>query len=104
MTYALASVANSADVFPNTLGDTSAPFTPASGNITGVALTLTLNNGLATTDNRKLEWIFTAAKTFINSSSMVFDVNEVLKDDVEGWAESITSCIYTDNTSTGIGA
>ena len=104
MNYALASVANSADVYPNVLGDTSAPYTPAAGNITGVALVLTLDNGLLSTDNRSLVWTFTAAKTFINSSSMVFDVNEVLKDDVEGWAESISTCVYTDDTSTGIGA
>jgi len=103
MTYALVSVANSADVFPNVLGDTSAPYTPAAGNITGVDVVLTITNSGATTALRSLVWTFTAASTFLNSSSIIFDVNEVIKDDVEGWAESISTLVYTDNTSTGIG-
>lgn len=104
MTYALASVANSADVFENVLGDTSTPIIPATGNITGVALVLTLTNGGATTALRSLVWTFTDAKTFLNTSSMIFDVNELLKDDVEGFAESISSVVATDNTNAGIGA
>jgi hypothetical protein len=104
MTYALLSVSSSADVFENVLGDTSAPLIPATGNITGVTLVLTLDNGLATSYTRSLVFTFTSSKTFLNSSNMVFDVNELLKDDVEGWAESISTCVYTDNTNSGIGA
>jgi len=104
MSYALASVANSADVFENMMGDTATPVIPATGNITGVNLVLTLSNGLGTTSLRSLVFTFTAAKCFINTSNMVFDVNEILKDDVDGWAESISTLVYTDNTGTGIGA
>lgn len=104
LTYALMSASQTADVFPNYLGDTSTPFAPATGNITGVDCVLSITNGLATTNLRSLVFTFTSAKTFLNTSSMLFDVNEVLKDDVEGWAESISSVVYTDNTSTGIGA
>ena len=104
MSYALASVANSADVFENMMGDTSTPILPATGNITGVALVLTLTNGLASTSLRSLVFTFTSAKCFMNSSSMTFDVNEVIKDDVEGWAESISTVVYTDNNNAGLGA
>jgi hypothetical protein len=104
MTYALISVSNSADVFENFLGDTATPWIPATGNITGVGLVLTLTNGGLTTALRSMVFTFTAAKTFLNSSSMVFDPNEILKDDVEGWAESISTIVYTDNTNSGIGA
>lgn len=104
MSYALVSVANAADVFPNMLGDTSAPFTPGSGNPTGANMVLTISNGLSTTSLRSLVFTFTAAKTFFNTSDMSFDVNDPLKDDVEGWAESISTLVYTDNTNSGIGA
>ena len=104
LSYALVSVSQSADVYPNTLGDTSAPFTPAAGNITGVDSVLTLTNGLASTSLRSLVFTFTSAKTFMNTSSMLFDPNELLKDDVEGWAESISTVVYTDNTNSGLGA
>jgi len=103
MTYALVSIANSEDVFENMLGDTSTPFIPNTGNITGVDLVLTITNGGATTALRSLVWTFTSAKTFINTSSMVFDANEVLKDDIDGWAESISTCVGTDNNNSGLG-
>jgi hypothetical protein len=103
MTYALCSAGQTADVFPNFLGDTSAPFVPATGNVTGVNCVLTLTNSLATTSLRSLVFTFTSAKTFLTTSSMLFDPAEVLKDDVEGWAESISSVVYTDNTNSGIG-
>lgn len=99
MTYAVTSVANSADVFENFMGDTATPVIPATGNITGVNLVLTLDNGLTTTSQRTLVFTFTAAKTFLNTSAMVFDVGEILKDDVDGFAESLSSCIYSDNTT-----
>lgn len=102
--YAVTSIGQSADLYVNFLGDTSTPFIPYEGNITGAALTLNLNNGGSTTAEREMEFVFTAAKTFFNTSSLVFDSNEVLKDDVEGWAESISSATYTDNNNAGIGA
>jgi hypothetical protein len=104
MNYALISVGNTADVFPNMLGNTSAPYTPATGNITGVNLTFSISNGLATTSLRSLVFTFTAASTFLNTSSIIFDVNEIIKQDVDGWAHSISSCVYTDNNNAGIGA
>ena len=104
MTYAISSVANSADVFENTMGDTSTPILPAAGNITGVNLVLTITNNAATTLLRSLVITFTAAETYMNTSNMIFDVGEVLKDDVEGWSSSISTCVWTDNLNSGIGA
>jgi hypothetical protein len=104
ISYAITSISQASDIFPNVLGDTSAPFTPATGNITGVDMVLTITNGLATTNLRSLVFTFTSAKTFMNTSSLSWDINEVSKDDVEGWSESISTCVYTDNTNSGIGA
>lgn len=69
-------------------------------NPAGVALVLTFYNGGATTASRKV--VFTFANLFIDSHSLPIDVNEVVKEDVSGWALSCTDVVVSNNQATDV--
>lgn len=69
-------------------------------NPAGVALVLTFDNGAATTANRKI--VFTFANFYLNEHSLPLDVNEVVKEDVSGYALSCTSIVVTNNMATDV--
>lgn len=69
-------------------------------NPAGVALVLTFDNGGATTASRKI--VFTFANFYLNEHSLPLDVNDVIKEDVTGWALSCTSIVVTNNTATDV--
>jgi hypothetical protein len=69
-------------------------------NPAGVALVLTFDNGGATTASRKI--VFTFANFYINEHTLPLDVNEVIKEDISGYALSCTSVVVTNNTSTDV--
>ena len=66
-------------------------------NPAGVALTLVFDNGLATTNSRIVA--FTFANFYINEHTLPLDVNDVIKEDVTGYALSCTSVVVTNNTA-----
>jgi hypothetical protein len=72
----------------------------ASLNPAGVACILTFDNGGATTASRKV--VVTFANLFLDTHTLPFDVNEVTKEDVGGWALSCTSIVVTNNTATDV--
>ena len=69
-------------------------------NPAGVALVLTFDNGGATSASRKI--VFTFANFYINEHSLPLDVNDVVKEDVNGYALSCTSIVVSNNTSTDV--
>jgi len=69
-------------------------------NPAGVALVLTFDNGGTTTASRKV--VFTFANFFLNEHTLPLDVNEVIKEDVSGWALSCTSIVVSNNTATDV--
>lgn len=66
-------------------------------NPVGVACVLAFNNGLAGADTRSI--VFTFANLFLNEETLPLDVNEVVKEDVTGWALSCSSIVWTNNTA-----
>lgn len=66
--------------------------TPAS-----VALVLTFTNGLAGANTRSV--VMTFANAYLNEETLPKDVNEVLKEDLTGYALSCTSVVYSNNTA-----
>lgn len=69
-------------------------------NPAGVACVLTFTNGGATTALRSI--VFTFANLYLNEHSLPLDVNEVVKEDVTGYALSCTSIVVTNNTNTDV--
>lgn len=69
-------------------------------NPAGVACVLTFDNGLATTYSRKI--VFTFANLYLNEHTLPLNVDEVLKEDVSGWALSCTSIVVTNNQATDV--
>lgn len=69
-------------------------------NPAGVACVLTFTNGGATTALRSV--VFTFANLYLDEHSLPIDVNEVVKEDVSGYALSCTSIIVTNNQSTDV--
>jgi len=69
-------------------------------NPAGVALVLTFSNGGATTSLRSIA--FTFANFYINEHSLPLDVNDVIKEDVTGYALSCTSVVVTNNQATDV--
>jgi hypothetical protein len=69
-------------------------------NPDGVACVLTFDNGLATTNSRKV--VFTFANLYLNEHTLPMDVNEVIKEDVSGYALSCTSIVVTNNQATDV--
>ena len=63
-------------------------------------LVLTFDNGLTVINSRKV--VFTFANFYIDEHSLGLDVNEVVKEDVTGWALSCTSIVVSNATSTDI--
>jgi len=69
-------------------------------NPAGVALTLTFDNGLTLIDQRSV--IFTFSNFYINEHTLPLDVNEVVKEDVTGWALSCTSIVVKNAQDTDV--
>lgn len=86
------------DLLTKMLGSTSAPLagTPAS-----VACVLTFTNSGAGTAERSV--VATFANVYLNEETLPLDVNEVIKEDVTGWALSCTNVVYTNNTAVDAG-
>jgi hypothetical protein len=80
------------------LGDASAPYTPSTTTPAAQAtLVLTFTNGAAAGALRSL--VITIANVFLDEDTLPKDPNEVIKEDVTGWAHSLTSIIWTNATS-----
>jgi len=60
-------------------------------------VTITVNNGLGTTNQRQV--VFNLANAFINTADINYDPNEVVRVTYEGWTRTITSIVQTDNTN-----
>jgi len=69
-------------------------------NPAGVALVLTFTNGESGSDTRSI--VFTFANLYLNEHTLPLDVNEVIKEDVTGYALSCTSIVVSNNTSTDV--
>jgi hypothetical protein len=69
-------------------------------NPAGVACVLTFDNGGATSASRKI--VFTFANLYLNEHSLPLDVNEVITEDVTGWALSCTTIVVSNATSTDV--
>lgn len=82
------------------LGDASSPYTPSDPNTPSAQATLilTFTNGLSSTNERSIT--ITLANAYIDEHSLPKDVNEVIKEDVTGFALSGTSVVWVNNTST----
>jgi hypothetical protein len=75
---------------------------PLDGNPASTAtLILTFTNGGSGTAERS--HVMTLANIYLDENTLPKDVNEVIKEDVTGWALSGTSVVYTDNTSVDAG-
>lgn len=90
--------------------DVSALLTKFFGNAAGpstttvapqASLVLTFTNGLTGIDQRSV--VMTFANIYFDSESLPKDVTEVIKEDVDGWALSCTSIVYSNNTQVDIG-
>jgi hypothetical protein len=84
------------DTFPIAASDL------ATTNPAGVAFVLTFDNGGATTASRKV--VITLANAYFDTHDMTLDLNEILKEDLSGWALSCTSIVVTNNTATDVAA
>lgn len=69
-------------------------------NPAGVACILTFSNGLTGIDMRKI--VFTFANLYLNEETLPLDVNEVVKEDVTGWALSCTSIVVSNGQDTDV--
>ena len=81
-------------------GDTTGP-TTVNTPAAQATLILTFTNGLATTNLRSI--VMTFANIYLNEDTLPKDVNEVIKEDVTGWAHSCTSVVWSNNTAVDIG-
>lgn len=71
---------------------------PLDGNPAAQAtLVLTFTNGLTGSDQRSV--VLTFANFYIDEHTLPKDVNEIIKEDVSGWALSCTSVVYSNNTA-----
>jgi hypothetical protein len=75
--------------------------TPVNTPAATATLKLTFTNGLLTTNERSI--VMTFANIYLNEETLPKDVNEVIKEDVSGWAHSCTSVVWTNNTAVDIG-
>jgi len=62
---------------------------------------LTFSNGLTSINERSI--VMTFANVYLNEETLPKDVNEVIKEDVSGWAHSCTSIVWTNNTAVDAG-
>jgi hypothetical protein len=69
-------------------------------NPAGVALVLTFDNGATVINKRSI--VFTFANFFINEHTLPLDVNEVIKEDVSGYALSCTSVVVSNALATDV--
>jgi hypothetical protein len=69
-------------------------------NPAGVACVLTFDNGLTVINSRKI--VFTFANLYLDSHTLPIDVNEVVKEDVSGWALSCTSIVVSNAQATDV--
>lgn len=82
------------------IAETTGSETVKNLNPAGVACVLTFTNGGATSATRSI--VFTFANMYLNEHTLPLDVNEVIKEDVTGWALSCTSIVVSNNTSTDV--
>jgi hypothetical protein len=75
--------------------------TPVNSPAATASLILTFTNGLLTTNERSI--VMTFANIFLDEDTLPKDVNEVLKEDVTGYAHSCTSVVWTNNTAADSG-
>lgn len=90
-----------ADLLTKFFGQATGPLGTSSPATTATCI-LTFTNGLSTTNERSI--VITLANIYLDESTLPLDVNEVIKEDVSGWALSGTSIVYTDNTAVDAGA
>lgn len=92
MTVAFSQVS---DFLTKFLGAAGAPVagTPAAQ----ATLILTFTNGLTLANERSV--VITLANIYLDEETLPKDVNEVIKEDVTGWALSGTSIVYSNNTA-----
>ena len=83
------------DLLTKFLGDTAAPSSGTPAETATVDLVFT--NGLSTTSERTIH--ITLANVFLDAETLPKDVNEIIKEDVEGWARSASSVTWTNNTA-----
>lgn len=83
------------------LGTSSAPSDPNTPS-PSATLVLEFSNGLSGTNERTIEMTF--ANLYLNEESLPKDVNEIIKEDVTGFALSCTSVVWTNNTATDDGS
>ena len=81
-------------------GDTVGP-TAVNTPAPSATLKLTFTNGLLTTNLRSI--VMTFANIYLNEETLPKDVNEVIKEDVTGWALSCTSVVWNNNTAVDAG-
>jgi len=81
------------------LGTTTAPDPDTVAET--ATLILTFTNGESSTAERSI--VMTFDDITIDTSTLPQDVNEVIKEDVTGWARNITNVVWTNNTATDAG-
>ena len=93
MTVAFSNVTQLMTKFLGASGAPTDPTTPAAQ----ATLVLTLSNGLSTTYLRSV--VITLANLYLDVDTLPKDVNEIVKEDVEGFCLSGTSIIWTNETA-----
>lgn len=97
MTVAFSDVATLLTKF---LGNSSAPSTGTPAEV--ATLVLTFTTGGTGADSHQI--VITLANISFDTETLPKDVNEVIKEDVEGWARSCTSVVWTNGTAVDSGS
>jgi hypothetical protein len=82
---------------------TTVPYTAAALatlNPAGVAMIWTFDNGLTVINSRKI--VFTFANFYLDTHTLPTDVNEIIMEDVSGWANSCTNVVVSNATATDV--
>ena len=69
-------------------------------NPAGVAMVMTFDNGLTVINMRKI--VLTFANFYIDAHTLPTDVNEIIKEDVTGYALSCTNVVVSNATATDV--
>lgn len=88
-----------ADFISKLFGDASAPYAPLDPNTpaSSATLKLTFSNLSASTALRSI--VVNLVNAYIDTETLPKDVTEIIKEDVEGFALSGTSIVWTNNTA-----
>ena len=89
------------DFLTKFFGQATGPLTTTNVGTTAT-LILTFTNSGATSALRSL--VITLANIYLDEETLSKDVNEIIKEDVTGWALSGTSVVWTNNTSADTGS